>query len=360
MIPPHQGADREVGLTGLSPFIPSYSIALSRVKLPAMLTYLIRRFLYALPILIGVNLLTFVLFFVVNTPDDMARMQLGAKRVTPEAIEKWKAERGYDKPLLWNAPAPGTDKVTNTIFFEKSLSMFAFEFGQADDGRDILNEIRSRMGPSLAIAIPVFVLGLWSAISFALLLVFFRATYLDFAGVVLCVAMMSISSLFYIIGGQWLISKVWHLVPISGLGSGLDAARFLVLPVVISVIGGLGGAARWYRTIFLEESNRDYVRTARAKGLSELAVLFRHVLKNAMIPILTGVVVVIPSLFLGSLLIESFFGIPGLGSYTIDAINAQDFAVVRAMVFIGSVLYIVGLWLTDISYTLVDPRIRLS
>jgi peptide/nickel transport system permease protein len=174
------------------------------------------------------------------------------------------------------------------------------------------------------------------------------------------VAMMSISSLFYIIGGQWLVSKVWHLVPISGMGAGLDAARFLILPVLISVIGGLGGKARWYRTIFLEECNRDYVRTARAKGLSELAVLFRHVLKNAMIPILTGVVVVIPSLFLGSLLIESFFGIPGLGSYTIDAINAQDFAVVRAMVFIGSVLYLLGLWLTDVSYTLVDPRIRLS
>jgi peptide/nickel transport system permease protein len=106
--------------------------------------------------------------------------------------------------------------------------------------------------------------------------------------------------------------------------------------------------------------SRDYVRTARAKGLAEGTVLFRHVLKNAMIPILTGVVVVIPLLFLGSLLSESFFGIPGLGSYTIDAIQAQDFAVVRAMVFIGSVLYIAGLLLTDISYTLVDPRVRLE
>ena len=325
-----------------------------------MLTYLIRRFLYAIPILVGVNLITFALFFIVNTPDDMARMQLGAKRVTPEAIEKWKVERGYDKPLLWNAEAAGMAKATDTIFFDKSLSMFAFEFGRSEDGRDIMNEIRTRMGPSLAIAIPVFVLGLWAAVTFALLLVFFRGTYLDMSGVVLCVAMMSISGLFYIIGGQWLISKVWNLVPISGLGAGLDATRFLILPVIISVIGGLGGAARWYRTIFIEECNRDYVRTARAKGLSELAVLFRHVLKNAMIPILTGVVVVIPSLFLGSLLIESFFAIPGLGSYTIDAINAQDFAVVRAMVFIGSVIYIVGLWLTDISYTLVDPRIRLN
>jgi peptide/nickel transport system permease protein len=130
--------------------------------------------------------------------------------------------------------------------------------------------------------------------------------------------------------------------------------------VLIGVLAGIGSSVRWYRTIFLEEMSRDHVRTARAKGLSELRVLFRHVLHNAMIPILTGVVVVIPMLFMGSLLMESFFAIPGLGSYTIDAINAQDFAVVRAMVFIGSVLYIVGLILTDLSYTLVDPRVRLE
>lgn len=325
-----------------------------------MFAYIIRRLLYAPLILIGVNLLTFALFFVVNTPEDMARMQLGAKRVTPEAIERWKVERGYDKPLLFNAAAEGTDKLTGTIFFEKSLRMFVFDFGRADDGRDIATEINSRMGPSLAIAVPTFILGLLVTISFALLLVFFRSSYLDFWGVVTCVAMMSISGLFYIIGGQWLVSKVWHLVPISGYGEGLDASRFLFLPVVIGVIAGIGGSARWYRTIFLEEAGKDYVRTARAKGLSELQALFRHVLKNGMIPILTGVVVVIPTLFMGSLISESFFGIPGLGSYTIDAINAQDFPVVRAMVFIGSLLYIVGLILTDLSYTLVDPRVRLE
>ena len=325
-----------------------------------MLAYIVRRLLYAIPILIGVNLLTFALFFVVNTPDDMARMQLGVKRVTPEAIEKWKAERGYDKPLLWNAKAGGSAAVTDTILFSKSVRMFVGDFGRADDGRDIAREIGERMGPSLAIAVPTFVLGLFVAISFALLLVFFRATTLDFAGVVLCVAMMSISGLFYIIGGQWLVSKVWHLAPISGYSGGLDAAKFLILPVIIGVFGGIGSSTRWYRTIFLEEITRDYVRTARAKGLPERVVLFRHVLRNAMIPILTGVVVVIPTLFMGSLLTESFFGIPGLGSYTIDAINAQDFAVVRSMVFIGSVLYIVGLLLTDISYTLADPRVRLQ
>ena len=323
-----------------------------------MLAYILRRLLYAIPILIGVNLITFALFFVVNTPDDMARMQLGVKRVTPEAITKWKAERGYDKPLFVNAGAQGVSKVTDTILFTKSVRMFVGDFGRAEDGRDIAREITSRMGPSLAIALPTFVLGLFVTVSFALLLAFFRATALDFWGVVLCVAMMSISGLFYIIGGQFLISKLWRLVPISGYSVGLEAWKFLILPVLIGVISSIGSSARWYRTIFLEEIGKDYVRTARVKGLSEVTVLFRHVLRNAMIPILTGVVVVIPLLFMGSLLSESFFGIPGLGSYTIDAINAQDFAVVRAMVFIGSVLYIVGLILTDISYTFVDPRIR--
>ncbi|MDD3380939.1 MAG: ABC transporter permease [Rugosibacter sp.] len=325
-----------------------------------MLAYTIRRLLYAVPILLGVNLLTFLLFFVVNSPDDMARMQLGVKRVTPEAIQKWKADRGYDQPLLWNGQANGVAKATDTVFFNKSMRMFLGDFGRADDGRDIAREIRQRAMPSLAIAVPTFILGLGVAIAFALLLVFFRASALDFAGVVLCVAMMSVSGLFYIIGGQWLVAKMWQWVPISGYATGLTAAKFLVLPVLIGVIAGLGASARWYRTIFLEEISRDYVRTARAKGVSETGVLFGHVLRNAMIPILTGVVVMIPTLFMGSLLTESFFGIPGLGSYTIEAINAQDFSVVRAMVFIGSVLYIVGLLATDISYTLADPRVSLK
>lgn len=325
-----------------------------------MFAYIVRRILYAIPILVGVNLITFALFFIVNTPDDMARMQLGSKRVTPEAIEKWKAERGYDLPLGWNSTAEGLAKATRTVFFQKSLRLFALDFGYSEDGRDIGSEIGTRMWPSLALALPVFLVGLAVCISFALLMAFFRATYLDFWGVVLCIAMMSVSTLFYIIGGQYVVSKVWHLVPISGYAGGLGAAKFLVLPVLIGVIGGIGASSRWYRTLFLEEMGKDYVRTARAKGLAETVVLFRHVLKNAMIPVLTGVVVVIPTLFLGSLLMESFFGIPGLGSYTIDAIQAQDFAVVRSMVFIGSVLYILGLILTDISYTLVDPRIRLA
>ncbi|MEJ2650919.1 MAG: ABC transporter permease [Gammaproteobacteria bacterium] len=325
-----------------------------------MLAYIVRRILYAIPILIGINLITFTLFFVVNSPDDMARMQLGMKRVTPEAIHAWEHEHGYDKPLLYNAKASGFDKLSDTIFYQKSLSLFVFHFGAADDGRDIGYDIRQRMWPSLAIAVPVFVVGILVNITFALLIAFFRATYIDLGGVILCVSLMSISGLFYIIGGQYLIGKFLQLVPISGYQGGLDAFKFVVLPVMIGIIGGVGSGTRWYRTIFLEEMGKDYVRTARAKGLAEPLVLLKHVLKNAMIPILTGAVVVLPLLFMGSLLTESFFGIPGLGSYTIDAINAQDFGIVRAMVFLGSVMYIVGLLLTDISYTLVDPRVRLG
>lgn len=325
-----------------------------------MIAYIIRRLLYALPILIGVNLITFTLFFVVNSPDNMARMHLGMKHVTPEAIEKWKHEHGYDKPLIFNDAAPGIQALTDTIFFEKSVKLFAFQFGSSDEGRNIGSDIAQRMWPSLAIAVPVLLVGLLVNITFALLVAFFRATYIDLWGVVLSVVMMSISGMFYIIGGQYLVSKLLHLVPISGYDSGIDAIKFIILPVIIGVIGGIGSGVRWYRTIFLEEMGKDYVRTARAKGLSESAVLFRHVLKNGMIPILTGVVVVLPVLFMGSLITESFFGIPGLGSYTIDAITNQDFATVRAMVFLGSVLYIIGLILTDISYTLVDPRIRLG
>ncbi len=326
-----------------------------------MLAYIIRRILYAFPILIGVNALTFALFFMVNTPDDMARMQLGAKHITQESIDTWKQERGYDKALLWNSQASNlAEKASDTIFFDKSLSLFIFDFGQADDGRDIGQDIKTRMWPSLAIAVPTLIIGLMVNITFALLMVFFRATYVDLGGVILCVIIMSISSLFYIIGGQFLVGKLMQIVPISGYSEGMGAIKFIILPIIIGVIAGIGSGSRWYRTLFLEEASKDYVRTARAKGFSELRVLFRHVLKNAMIPILTGVVVVLPTLFMGSLILESFFGIPGLGSYTIDAIQAQDFAIVRAMVFLGSVLYIFGLVLTDLSYTLVDPRVRLD
>jgi len=325
-----------------------------------MTGYVIRRLIYGVLILIGVNLFTFLLFFAVNTPDDMARLAIGGRRVSADAIEQWKVQQGYDKPLFVNAAADGLGKVTDTIFYERSVPLLRFDFGFSDAGRDISYEIGQRIGPSLALAIPTFLLGLLASVSFSLLLVYFRATWLDFWGVVLCVVLLSISALFYIIAGQFLFAKVLRLAPYSGYGQGLDIIRFLALPVLVALVAKLGPEARFYRTLFLEEAGKDYVRTARAKGLPERIVMFRHVLRNASLPILTSSVAVIPLLFMGSLIAESFFGIPGLGSYTIDAINAQDFSVVRAMVFLGSALYIVGLLLADISYTLADPRVRLE
>jgi peptide/nickel transport system permease protein len=325
-----------------------------------MLSYIIKRVLYAIPILIGVNLITFLLFFTINTPDDMARSQLGAKQVTPAMIEAWKKDKGYDKPLFINHQAKGIDKITDTLFVQESLKLFKFDFGFSDSNRNIAQDIKERMFPSLSIALPTFLIALITNISLALLLVLFRGTTLDKTAMVIAVMIMSISSLFYIIASQVLFSKIWHWFPISGYKEGFGAIKFIILPIIIGVFAGIGSGVRWYRSIFLEQINQDYVRTARAKGLSEIKVLFKHVLKNGMLPILTGVVVVIPTLFMGSLIMESFFGIPGLGSYTIDAIKAQDFAIVKAMVFLGSFMYIIGLILTDISYTLFDPRVKLG
>lgn len=326
-----------------------------------MLAYIIRRCLYAIPIIIGVNLITFLLFFVWSSPDNMARTILGQKNITQEDIDNWKRDHGYHLPRFINFKESGLSVFTQTIFSQKSVGLLFFNLGRSDRNNiDIGREIRRRIWPSLAIAIPTFTVGLLINITVAMIVAHYRATYVDFFGVILCVIIMSISMLFYIIGGQWLFGKMLRLFPISGYDIGTNMFKFVVLPVVIGVIGGIGMAVRFYRTIFLEEVNKDYVRTARAKGLSEGKVLFKHALKNAMIPILTNVVMTIPFLFMGSLLMENFFAIPGLGSFTIDAIYAQDFAIVRCMVYIGAILYIAGLLLTDISYTLVDPRIRLE
>lgn len=327
-----------------------------------MLNYTFRRLLYGVLVLVGVNLATFFLFFTVNTPDDMARLNIGGKRVTQELIDKWKTERGYDKPLYWNEAEQGAGKLTDTIFWERSVSLFTLRFGRADaeSAGDIGEEVVRRMWVSIQLATPIFLLQVIASVSFALLLVMFRHTKLDLAGVVLCVVMLSISALFYIIVGQFLFARVLKLVPSSGYATGLDLARFLVLPVALSVLSRLGTEARLYRAMFLEEIGKDYVRTARAKGLSERIVMFRHVLRNALIPIITSAGGYLPYVFLGSLVFESFFGLPGLGAYVIEAIGKQDFAIVRTMVFVGSLLYIASYVLIDIAYSWVDPRVRLG
>src|SRR5688572_16413584 len=185
-----------------------------------MAYYLLRRLGYAVLILVGVNLLTFLLFFTVNTPDDMARLNIGGRRVTQEQIDKWKAERGYDRPLYWNAAEAGSAKLTRTVLWERSVSLLVLDFGRSDSARsvDIGHEVRTRMIVSLQLALPLFILQIIASVAFSLLLVFFRHSRIDFWGVVLCVVMLSISSLFYIIVGQFMFSRVLRLVPISEIG----------------------------------------------------------------------------------------------------------------------------------------------
>ena len=318
--------------------------------------YVIRRLGYGAVVVFGVLFLLFILFFTVTSPDDIARKALG-ERVPPAVVEQWKVNHGYDKPLF---PAPG--QWTDNMLVEHYRRMLTFDFGRSDaDDTPILERIRKGMGPSLALTIPLFVLSLLVAIPLSLLVAFFRETYIDRAGVILAVLAMSVSVLLYIIGAQYLVGKVLHWFPISGFDSDPRViVRFLALPIMIGVANGLGGDIRFYRTVFLEESNTDYVRTARAKGCGEVRIMSRHVFRNSLIPLLTRIVVAIPFLFTGSLLLESFFGIPGLGAITVDAIQGNDFSVLRTMVYIGSLLFVLGQILTDLSYALVDPRVRLE
>jgi peptide/nickel transport system permease protein len=320
-----------------------------------MLAYVIRRLAYGVVVIFGVLFFLFVLFFAVTDPDDIARRALGEKAL-PEVIEQWKANHGYDK-ALWPWQDPG-----DNLLFDHYRRMLTFDFGRSDaDDTVISARIREGVGPSLSLTVPLFVMGLVVGVGLSLFVAFFRDTYIDRMGVFLCVLAMSVSILLFIIGGQYLIGKLLRWFPISGFDFSPELlARFLALPIMIGVAHGFGGDVRFYRTVFLEETNRDYVRTARAKGCGEGRIMWRHVLQNAMIPILTRVVLAIPFLFAGALLLESFFGIPGLGSITVDAIRGNDFSTLRTMVFIFSLLFIVGQVLTDVSYSLVDPRVRLG
>jgi peptide/nickel transport system permease protein len=328
-----------------------------------MAAYLVRRLAYGVLTIVGVLLLLFVLFFAVTDPDDIARKAVG-ERARPEAYVQWKKNHGYDKPLFLNREHGLTDRrrYTDTLLFEHFRRSLTFDFGHSDAGDEpITKRLREGAGPSLGLTVPLFALGLVIAILVSLFVALFRETYIDAGVLVVCIITMSVSGLLFIIGGQYLVGLLLKWFPISGFDPNAAVmARFLALPVLIGLVVGLGPDVRLFRTIFVEEINRDYVRTARAKGAGDARVMLRHVLRNALIPILTNVVVAIPFLFTGALLLESFFGIPGLGSLTVDAIHANDFSTLRTMVFLGALLFILGQMLTDVSYALADPRVRFS
>ena len=324
-----------------------------------MFSYLLRRLLYAVPIVFGVMLLTFVLFFVLQSPETMARNVLG-KRATPASMANWLHERGYDKPRFINTQ-PGA-KLHDSIFVHELAKLATFDLGVSDVTKESLGEkFRAGAIPSLLLTVPAMLVALCMSVGLALYQVFVRHSILDTAGSLLCVALMSVPPMAYIIAGQAVLALELNYFPAFGFEmNGWGTLRFLLLPVSLMVIMHLGSDVRLYRAIFLEEIAQDYVRTARAKGVPNARLLLTHVLKNGMIALITLVVAHLPLLVMGSLLIENFFGVPGLGNLLVVALQTSDFATVRASVFLGSLLYIAGLTLTDICYAIADPRIRLS
>lgn len=325
-----------------------------------MTSYIIRRLLYAIPTVLGILLITFILFNLI--PGDPS-YEIAGKAASAETIAEIRHELGFDKPRFLDIDALKQGRaaaVFDSQFFNHFWKALTFNFGRSIYTHELIwDEIRSRAPASLSLAIPMFIGLVGTSITIALVVAFVRGTWLDTFLVFICVVGMSIPMLSYILFGQHYLAYEMGWFPILGYESGPEALKYVALPCLLGIISGLGSYVRFYRTVMLDEMRSDYVRTAFAKGLSSRRVLFKHVLKNAMIPIITTLVLSIPFLFLGSLLLERFFSIPGMGSYFIDAINGHHYAVISAMVFITSLLYVLGQLVTDICYALVDPRISL-
>jgi len=313
-----------------------------------MTAYIIRRLFYTVPIVFGVLLVTFMLFNVVG--GDVTD-QIAGKAASKETRDEIRHEYGWDKPLFFAWDSQFVNHLKNAV---------TFNFGRSWSDRElIIDKIKRGAGPSLSLTIPMFFGTVIVSVSLALVVAFLRGTIIDVISVLICVAGMSIPFLSFILFGQYFLAFKWGLFPVF-FWPDLLPVQYVALPALIGIVAGLGGNLRFYRTVMLDEMQSDYVRTAFAKGLGPSRVLFKHVLKNAMIPIITQVILEIPFLFLGSLLLERFFGIPGLGYLMIDAIGGRDFQVIGAMTYIGAILFVVFNLITDICYSLVDPRISLG
>ncbi len=274
----------------------------------------------------------------------------------------------------WKAYQPVRKKIASLNDVQADLSYaswyrnFAYylwdivtlDFGDTNTRRPVLQVIRDGMWPSLALAIPGFFLAELIGVFFGLFAAMYRQTRMDHVIVISAILLTSINGIALIMFGQKIAAADWNYFPITGYASGFGAARFLLLPIFLYVVISIGDRVRFNRIVMLDETNQDYVRTARAKGLSENAVLFKHIFRNTLIPLITRWVVAIPSLYLGSLVLESFFGIPGLGFMTVDAIANSDANVIRAVVVFGSVSFMLAALLSDVLYAVVDPRVKLA
>lgn len=316
-----------------------------------MLIYIAKRLGFAVLALVSVMVLTFALFQV--SGGDIASAYLGPQS-TQEARKAFNEKYHLDWPLIKPSWENGL-KPYQTQLFLHMYQTLTFS-GKSFATNETLWEVtKGRGADSLALSIPILALSWFSAMIVSCFVAYYRGTWIDHVGVFVCVLGMCIPYLAYMIFGQmfmfWLCpAAAWGIDPISNI----------YLPVCIAVIAGLGGMVRFYRTVILNEINQDYVRTARAKGVPLPGILFRHVLKNCMLPILTNLVMIIPFLILGNLLLENFFGIHGLGDLMISSITTRDIPIISALTFWTAVLYILALFATDVLYAVFDPRIRLK
>ena len=315
-----------------------------------MLAYIIRRTLFVIPVLLGVTLLMFILFNVVGW--NAASMMLG-RHASAGEIAALNAQLGLYGPKWLNVEAARYGpwwQLFDSQFFRYLKQTFTGDFGRSfASNQKISGLILDGLVPSLVLAVPIFLFEVVVAIAIALVAAYYRNTWIDRSIVTLSVVGLSV------IAGQYAVAYRLKWFPIWGF----ESVRYLSLPVLIGIVSGLGYQVRFYRTVMLDEIYQDYVRTAFAKGNGERSVLFKHVLKNAMIPVLTNSVLTVAFLYTGNLLLETFFGIPGLGYLSVEAINSTDLPVLKATVFVGSIVYVLFSLVTDICYALVDPRIKL-
>lgn len=311
-----------------------------------MIKYIIRRLLYLIPVLLGVSFIIFVLFNLVS--GDPTAVLLG-KNATAKQMMELREQLGLNKPLL-------------DQYFDVVKSAFTFDFGYSwATKQEISQMIIQGAYPSLCLTVPAFIIATVLSLVISLVVAFYRGKGIDLFIRFLCIGGVSISALAYILFFQYFFAYELGWFEISGFEYGFpNFVPFIALPAIIFVLLSLGPDVRFFRTVILDEIYQDYVRTARAKGLSEVVILLKHVLRNALIPIITYVVIQIPSLILGALLLENFFSIPGLGGITLNALNSSDFPVIKAMAILSSVLYIVLSLVTDVLYTLADPRVKLK
>jgi len=340
-----------------------------------MWAYILRRTLLMIPTIFGVLLLTFALFNLVAK--DPARVVAG-RNATPEVIEATRAKMGLNKPAFFNpaattrpvaitsGPLAGTTRDKSTLervgaFFDSrffDLARFKFPNSIRSD-RPVMEIIREKAPVSLAIQVPAFLISLGAQLAIALFVASRRGSGIDVSVTLLCVASLAVPSLSLYIAFQWLLGAKLQLFPVAGWETGIYAIQYAALPIVCAVFLSLGAGVRFYRTVVLEEVSADYIRTARAKGVSEVDTMLVHVLRNVMIPVVTNTVTALPFLMFGAIISERLFQIPGLGGLLVEAVFNQDHGVVMAVTYITAVFYCLALLLSDICYTLADPRVSL-